>query len=107
MWAVANVLIGVCAILPLGLGLTLVSRLAQGPSTTVFGRPAMFEIDGGSAGSATGIVLVTLAVLGGLFVLVNVPFRRRFPVGLANVVWPAATLLALVPFAVALAFQWS
>jgi len=91
MWAVANVLIGVCAILPLGLGATL-----------VFGRPAMFDVGAGRTGAATGIVVITLAVLGGLFVLVNVPFRRRLPVGVAAVVWPAGAALALVPFVIAL-----
>lgn len=91
MWAVANVLIGVCAILPLGLGATL-----------VFGRPAMFEVGEGRTGSATGIVVITLAVLGGLFALINAPFRRRLPPGAANVVWPAASALALAPFAIAL-----
>jgi hypothetical protein len=91
MWAVANVLIGVCAILPLGLG-----------SKLVFGRPDMFQVGDGRAASATGIVLVTLGVLGVLFVLVNVPFRRRLPPGAANAVWPAAAVLALVPFVIVL-----
>lgn len=92
LWAVANVLIGVCAILPLGLG-----------SKLVFGRPDMFDIAEGRTGSATGIVVITLAVLGGLFVLVNVPFRRRLPPSMGHVVWPAAIVLALAPFALALA----
>ena len=91
LWAVANVLIGVCAILPLGLGATL-----------VFGRPAMFDVGDDRTASAAGIVVVTLAVLGGLFALVNVPFRRRLPLGPANAVWPAASVLALAPFVIAL-----
>jgi hypothetical protein len=94
LWAVANLLIGVCAILPLGLGLTLTA-----------GRPALFEVGGNENGRAVAIVVVTLLVLGGMFGLVNVPFRRRSPVDAARLVWPAATGLVLAPFAVALAFS--
>jgi len=94
LWAVANLVIGVCAILPLGLGLTLTA-----------GRTALFEIGGDDTGRATAIVVVTLVVLGGLFILVNVPFRRRSPIEAAHLVWPAAAGLALAPFAVALALS--
>ena len=93
LWAVANLVIGVCAILPFGLGLTLVA-----------GRPARFQV-GGQTGRAVAVVGVTLLVLGGMFVLVNVPFRRRSPVDAARLVWPAAIGLVFAPFAVALAFS--
>jgi hypothetical protein len=91
LWALANLLIGACAILPLGLGLA------------VLGNTTLFDTGRAGAGTAVAIVLVTLAVLGGLFAVVNIPFHRRVPPGAAHTVWPAAAGLVLAPFAIALA----
>jgi hypothetical protein len=88
-WAAANVLLGICAILPIGLGLALV----RGSATS-------YAI-GDQKASAAGIVLLTLLVLGGLFALVNVPFFRRTPNPARYAVWPVAAVLGLAPFAVA------
>lgn len=106
LWAVANVIVGCFAILPLGLGTTLLVHLQQGlpPAgtnhvpTSVLGRPTLFEVDGDEIEVAAAIVLVTLLVLGILFALVNAPFRRRLPAGVARAVWPVACTLALAPF---------
>jgi len=106
---VVNVVIGLLAVVPLTLFVSLVSYAAHGPyppGTNHTGAPGPIEIDGDEAAVAVMLVLVAGTFLGGVFLTANwlVLRRRRTPVPV-GAAWVAASLIALLPFAAVMAFR--
>jgi hypothetical protein len=101
-WAAANLVIGMCAIVPLGLGVTLAVFVARGPypEGTNHVSTTPFEVDGDEVGVAALLVIFGLLALAGLIAAVNVPLRRRLPAPLARLAWPCGAALIALPFAV-------
>ncbi len=106
--ALTNLVLGVLAVVPLGVLMSLLAYAARSPyppqtnhtSATIAGQVPPMEIDGDEASAAVLFLMVTGVPLGAAFLGVNVLVLRRLAGSVPRALgWVAATLVVLLPFA--------
>jgi hypothetical protein len=111
----ANVFLGLLAICPFTIALSLVAYVSDGPYgpgtnhtyATVGGQPAPLEIDTDEASLVAVAFLFAASILLAAFLAINIPLVRRLrahvPPALA---WFAALTVLVLPFGIMLSLWW-